>query len=77
MARLVYLMEHPSRGRMNVPQEKLQEYLDAGFVEVSRQELPDAAPKAAPKAEPKPKPQPAPKAAPAPAKKASKAKPKK
>jgi len=44
MATYVYLMEHPRDGRMNVPQAKHQEYLDAGFVVLERIERPEIAP---------------------------------
>lgn len=32
----IVLMVHPIKGRMHVPEVKLQEYLDAGFIEVER-----------------------------------------
>jgi len=35
----VALMEHPQKGRMNVPEKKFQEYLEAGWVEIERIEV--------------------------------------
>jgi hypothetical protein len=39
MAGQLVLMESPDGGRMNVPVEKLDEYLAAGWKEISRQPL--------------------------------------
>jgi len=47
----IYLMEHPHKGRMSVPQAKHQEYLDKGYVDVERIEREEFAP--APKAKAK------------------------
>lgn len=44
MATYVYLMEHPQHGRMNVPQAKHQEFVDAGYVEIERRQLAEIAP---------------------------------
>jgi hypothetical protein len=44
MATYTYLMVHPRHGRINVPQDKYQEYLDAGYMELKRTEQAEIAP---------------------------------